>query len=323
MNIDEIIQQPGQKERALRNDILKSIHVAIPGEVVSYDSTQRTAVIQPVIREWNSTENPPLLLDVPVFFYGNLLFTPTKGDGCLVVCADSCIDSWIQSGGVSTPIVARNHSMSDGFAFVGFRSTKEGMDIQKEINSKKNKQAIVIDPLADGTGLEFIDSIAQDEQGVIMPHKCSVSIANNITTEDEGFVLDARQGKILKEMIYSAFSNIGTVTTGTNASSMSVSASQYVALSSMTLDAGTYVITAGFDWSTSFTALSILGIGATSTGSILNGALVRNTGEAGGGMNASVVRVFTAQQSLYLLAYQSSGNSQTAQHVDFRAVRIK
>ena len=123
MRIDEVIQQPGQKERALKQDILRSLHVAVPGEIVTYDPDKRTAVIQPVIRDWGSSEPPPLLTDVPVFFPGNYTFTPQKGDGCLVVFADSCIDAWLQNGGVSSPLTARSHSMSDGFAFVGFNMT--------------------------------------------------------------------------------------------------------------------------------------------------------------------------------------------------------
>lgn len=124
MRIDEVIQQPGQKERALKNDIMKSLHVAVAGEVVSYNENKRTVVVQPVIRDWDSSETPPLLTDVPVFFIGNYTFTPQPGDGCLVVFADSCIDAWLQSGGgVSTPMVSRSHSMSDGFAFIGFNQT--------------------------------------------------------------------------------------------------------------------------------------------------------------------------------------------------------
>lgn len=227
MRIDEAIQQPGQRERLLKNDIMKSVHVAIPGEVVSYDTAKRTAVIQPVIREWKSKENPPLLLDVPVFFWGNYTFTPQRGDGCLVVCADSCIDSWMQSGGVSTPVVARNHSLSDGFAFVGFRQsggvdlgnkltemsgkiTQLETDLPKkadkvtgatennfvafdnhgnikdsgkkasdfltsaDIANKKDKQNAVSDPTADGTGIDFLDAITQNANGVISPHKKTV-----------------------------------------------------------------------------------------------------------------------------------------------------
>lgn len=176
MRIEEVVQQPGTKERLLKADILNTIHVAIPGEIEAYYPATRTAVIQPVIREWNCKDNPPLLLDVPVFFWGNFTFTPQKGDGCLVVCADSCIDSWFQNGGVSTPVVARTHSLSDGFAFVGFRQTG-GIDLAQEIGkiaNKKDKQDPVSDPSASGTGISFIDSISQNAQGVITVHKKTV-----------------------------------------------------------------------------------------------------------------------------------------------------
>ena len=123
MRLEEIMQQPGTKERALKDDVMRSLNVAVPGEIVSYNAANRTANIQPVIREWNTSDSPPVLLDVPVFFWGNFTFTPQKGDGCLVICADRSIDSWMQSGGISTPMAARVHSLSDGFAFVGFRQT--------------------------------------------------------------------------------------------------------------------------------------------------------------------------------------------------------
>lgn len=136
MRIDEFIQQPGQRELLLKNSILESLHVALPGEIVSYDSETRTAKIQPVIRGWNSTKNPPILIDVPVFFPGNFVFPVEKGDECLVVFADVCIDAWFENGGVSTQMMARKHDLSDGFAFVGFRSKKnvtEGIDLAEKL----------------------------------------------------------------------------------------------------------------------------------------------------------------------------------------------
>ena len=188
MRIDEVIQQPGQKERMLKEDILRSLHVATPGEVVSYDEKKKTATIQPVIRDWGSTETPPLLMDVPVYFPSKFTFTPQKGDGCLVVFSDSCIDSWVQSGGgVSTPLVYRFHSMSDGFAFVGF-NVKNADDINTIIENKKNLQMIVVDPLADGESIEFIDSISQDNNGVIIPTKKTVREA----TEEEAGLMSAQ-----------------------------------------------------------------------------------------------------------------------------------
>ena len=132
MRVEEIMQQPGTKERALKEDVMRSLNVAVPGEIVTYNAASRTATIQPVVREWNSLENPPVLLDVPVFFWGNFTFVPQPGDGCLVICADRSIDSWMQSGGISTPMSARAHSLSDGFAFVGFRQTN-GVDLNKEL----------------------------------------------------------------------------------------------------------------------------------------------------------------------------------------------
>jgi len=173
MRIDEVIQQPGMKERMLKADIMKSLHVAVPGEVLTYDHATRTATIQPVIRGWNEKDDPPILTDVPVFFWGNFTFTPEKGTGCLVVCADSCIDSWVQNGGISTPLAARVHSLSDGFAFVGFRQTG-GSDLPSILNNKKDKQTPVTDPVSSGDAIDFLASITQDKQGVLSATKKSV-----------------------------------------------------------------------------------------------------------------------------------------------------
>lgn len=122
MILDDAIQQNGQKEQLLKEAVLESLHVALPGHVLSYDPGTRTAQIQPSIRNWRQNETPPVLLDVPVYFPGNFTFDVNKGDECLVVFADACIDSWFQSGGISTPIASRRHDLSDGFAFVGFFS---------------------------------------------------------------------------------------------------------------------------------------------------------------------------------------------------------
>lgn len=71
-----------------------------------------------------------MLPDVPVFFPSGGGFTltfPIKvGDECLVVIASRCIDAWRQSGGEDNQqSELRMHDLSDGFAFVGFRSLPE------------------------------------------------------------------------------------------------------------------------------------------------------------------------------------------------------
>ena len=125
MIIDDAIQQSGQKEKTLIEAIFERLHVALPGEVISYDQTNRTAQIVPTVRNWRCSDDPPILLDVPVFFPGNYTFPVTAGDECLVIFADTCIDGWFQNSGINVPMSARRHDLSDGFALVGFFSAKK------------------------------------------------------------------------------------------------------------------------------------------------------------------------------------------------------
>ena len=142
MRLDDVIQQSGQKEQILMEAMAENLHVALPGEIVSYNSSNRTATVQPVIRNWRQKGTPPLLLDVPVFFPGNFIIPVNKGDECLVVFADTCIDAWYQNSGVSTPISARRHDLSDGFAFVGFFSKKKatgGIDLAAKLKDLEDR----------------------------------------------------------------------------------------------------------------------------------------------------------------------------------------
>lgn len=111
-------------------DALKSnLRVAMPGIIHAFDPEEQTVSVQPAIREVLSLEGEtqnveiPLLMDVPVVMPragGYMLaFAPRKGDECLVVFSDLCIDSWWQSGGVNNPFEVRRHDLSDGFAILG------------------------------------------------------------------------------------------------------------------------------------------------------------------------------------------------------------
>ena len=44
------------------------------------------------------------------------------GDPCLVIFADIGISAWLQTGEAAVPGSARRHSLSDGFAFAGWRA---------------------------------------------------------------------------------------------------------------------------------------------------------------------------------------------------------
>ena len=135
MNHDHF-DESGQLLQTWKEEILSSIHCALPGTVVSFDEESQTAVIQPAVKRkveqgdgfsqfhsWNERTVPdvplPLLRDVPVFM--PVPFDIHPGDACLVVFADRDIDAWFGTGEAEVPPSGRMHSLSDGFAFVGFR----------------------------------------------------------------------------------------------------------------------------------------------------------------------------------------------------------
>ena len=115
---DKSYLSPDERE-ALKKEVFSSLHCALPGTVVSFDSERQTAVIQPAVKLGSMTF--PLLADVPVFM--PVSFEVNPGAACLVVFADIDIDAWFDTGMPQEPRSARRHSLSDGFAFIGFKPT--------------------------------------------------------------------------------------------------------------------------------------------------------------------------------------------------------
>ena len=97
--------------QARKKEIMRSLHCALPGMVVSFDAASRTAEIR------LAGEGLPDLKDVPVFM--PVPFEVSEGDRCLVVFADRDITRWL-TGDEDAVLSPRLHSLSDGFAFVGF-----------------------------------------------------------------------------------------------------------------------------------------------------------------------------------------------------------
>ena len=108
---------PAERE-ALKEEIFQSLHCALPGTVLSFDAEKQTAEIQPAVRMGGLLF--PVLADVPVFM--PVPFEVNPGDACLVIFADVDIDAWFASGEACKPPSARKHSLSDGFAFIGFKT---------------------------------------------------------------------------------------------------------------------------------------------------------------------------------------------------------
>ena len=108
---------PAERE-ALKRDFFLSLHCALPGNVVSYDAEKQTAEIQPAVKVGSMSY--PILADVPVFM--PVPFEGQPGDACLVIFSDMDIDTWLETGEAAVPNSARRHLLSDGFAFVGFKT---------------------------------------------------------------------------------------------------------------------------------------------------------------------------------------------------------
>ena len=117
MNNEYRSLSPAERD-ALKRDFFSSLHCALPGNIISFDVDSQTAEIQPAVR-LGSLIFPPLS-GVPVFM--PVPFEVNPGDACLVIFADIDIDAWLASGEAEEPLSARRHSLSDGFAFIGFKT---------------------------------------------------------------------------------------------------------------------------------------------------------------------------------------------------------
>lgn len=129
LTLSERQQAPAaQWVEALRS-FSRSLRVAMPAIVVSFDADKQTVTVQPAVSEWEriagvpTIKKLPPLVDVPISLPRAGGFTMTlpvkKGDECLIVIADSCIDAWWQSGGQQNQFEQRRHHLADGFAILG------------------------------------------------------------------------------------------------------------------------------------------------------------------------------------------------------------
>ena len=102
--------------QALKKEIFSSLHCALPGIVESFDDSSGTASVRLAL------SGMPVLQDVPVFVCNEV----SVGDACLVVFADCDVDAWLDGNDSVDPASVRMHSLSDAFAFVGFRRREAG-----------------------------------------------------------------------------------------------------------------------------------------------------------------------------------------------------
>lgn len=132
-NVKEIIGSEDEMYRSMGNSWRNVLRVAIPGIIQSFDANNQTCVVQPAIREEvtnsdysTSWRELPLLVDIPIVIprAGNFALTLPikKGDECLVIFSDMCIDGWFSLGKIQNQLEKRRHDLSDAFAILGIWS---------------------------------------------------------------------------------------------------------------------------------------------------------------------------------------------------------
>ena len=150
-----------------------------------------------------------------------------------------------------------------------------------------------------------------------------VGILAQNTAENKGYGLLARASEL---MLYNYSDSktvwsMGAYYKGTQLTT-TVPAGGATNVMSLTLPAGTYVITATMQWVEVFTNpyyLEITGLG----GENINGnPIVRSTGTNGGGSVATVVVRISSQKTIYLSLSQTSGSTKTVNRLNLNAVRI-
>ena len=119
----------------VKYDVMASMFCVQIGTIVSYNQALNTASISINSKKQFSTGQTadyPVLGDCPVFILSSGSGTSSsqismpinKGDQCIVIFNDRCIDQWWVSGKAEIPESSRMHSIADGIALVGIRNLK-------------------------------------------------------------------------------------------------------------------------------------------------------------------------------------------------------
>lgn len=111
---------------------LYDVHTALPGTIISYDSTLQKATIHPSLKKSyldGTTQEMPILNNVPVIFPraggASLTFPVVQGDTCLLLFIERSIDLWKSVGGVVAPDDPRKFDLSDAVAIMGLMPFSE------------------------------------------------------------------------------------------------------------------------------------------------------------------------------------------------------
>lgn len=106
---------------ALLKDREKQITVAVPGEVLSWDSSTETATVAPLLLDHVGAQRPQVR-QCPVVFPGAYWDIQVGETGILVVCDEDFTDWW-RTGQTLSPATQQNHDIGNAVFLPGFRAS--------------------------------------------------------------------------------------------------------------------------------------------------------------------------------------------------------
>lgn len=155
MALAEILQD-------LKARIFEDLNVCMPAAVVTYDSTTRRAVVQPLLkRKYAGKVDPvtlPRISNVPILqprtATAQVRLPVAEGDIVTLMFTDRALDKWLQgNGSARDPERTRAHDMTDAVAILGGpwpdRSEPVTDTEPTDLSIKYNNAEIVIE--SDGT----------------------------------------------------------------------------------------------------------------------------------------------------------------------------
>ena len=130
--------------QGIMEKLSRTIHVALPATIITYDYAHQKASVQIALKEYYSADNIieyPIISNVPVMFLssGGASFTMPvkKDDNCLLLFMDRDISSWSLGSKGEVPQSRRSHHLNDAVAIIGLN------DIVTSSKAENNKDVLL------------------------------------------------------------------------------------------------------------------------------------------------------------------------------------
>lgn len=112
--------------RALKDNVMSELNVALPASIESYIPSLRQAAVLPTIKRKyldGTEEEMPVIKGVPVSWPcgggGSLTMPLARGDTGLLIFSDRSLDRWLTQGSIAAPDDRRKHALSDAIFIPG------------------------------------------------------------------------------------------------------------------------------------------------------------------------------------------------------------